>query len=156
MIRKLLIPLVLFACTFVNANAQSETVVAGGDASGSGGSVSYTVGLTNYESHSSSSGTVSEGLQHPIEILVLSTVEHPGIEVNASVYPNPTQDHLTITSNESDLTYSLSDSNGKLVREKKISGTETTFSTSVLAAGTYFLKITKDNSEIKSFKIIKK
>ena len=54
--------LILF-CTSACANAQSIPVAAGGNAIGSGGSVSYSVGEVVYATKKSGSGVVIEGIQ---------------------------------------------------------------------------------------------
>jgi len=75
-----------------------------------------------------------------------------------TVYPNPTADNLTLQIkdfNNVKLTYQLFDMNGKLLENKKIIGNETSIVMSNLVPANYFLKVTKGNKEVKTFKIIK-
>ena len=45
--------------------AQESVNATGGDASGSGGSVSYSVGQITYQTHTGINGSVAEGVQQP-------------------------------------------------------------------------------------------
>ena len=74
-------------------------------------------------------------------------------------YPNPTIDNLTLNvgNNElSNLNLQLFDLNGRLIENRKISNAIETIGMENLAAAVYFLKVTRSNKEIKTFKIIKK
>jgi len=51
--------------------AQTAIPAAGGNATGSGGTVSYSVGQLTYNTYQGSVGTVSEGVQQPYEILTI-------------------------------------------------------------------------------------
>ena len=62
----MILPGVLYFTSVISA--QSGTITSGGDAAGSGGSVSFSIGQLDYTSISSAEGTVSQGLQHPYEI----------------------------------------------------------------------------------------
>ncbi|MGI6479934.1 MAG: hypothetical protein ACOX0M_10915 [Salinivirgaceae bacterium] len=84
--------------------AQTSVNATGGDASGSGGSVSYSVGQVAYQTHTGTSGSVSEGVQQPFEISVVTGIEEAkGINLSVSAYPNPTTDYLTLEVEEFDL-----------------------------------------------------
>ncbi|MEE4177590.1 MAG: hypothetical protein V2I46_08780, partial [Bacteroides sp.] len=64
--------LCLLLCFGVHALFGQEAVVpAGGNATGSGGSVSYTAGQVFYLIHSGPSGSVSQGVQQPYEIFAV-------------------------------------------------------------------------------------
>ena len=64
---------------------------------------------------------------------------------------------LTITDIAlTDLSYVLLDIQGKVVSNAKINTIDTRVSLQGLSAGTYVLKVNKKNSELKTFKIIKK
>lgn len=140
--------------------AQEVLPAAGGKASGNGGSISYTIGQMAYTLDSGTSGSVSQGVQQPYEIMVVTGVdERLGIELTMKVYPNPTTDFLTLHHNNSDLSelaYQLCDMNGRLLESKILESSETTISMSRYAPSAYFLKVIQNNKEIKTFKIIKK
>ena len=75
----------------VSSQAQEAIPTAGGEATGSGGTVSYTVGQVNYQTASGTNGSISEGVQQPFEISVTSTNDISGVSLNVKAYPNPTQ-----------------------------------------------------------------
>lgn len=144
---------------FVGLHAQEVITTTGGNASGSGGSVSYTIGQIVYSSNTGSNGSVSQGVQQPFEISVISGLdEGEGINLTCSAYPNPTTDFLTLkvgVIKTENLAYQLYDIGGKLLVSNKVEGNETTICMSNLVQSVYFLKLTNNNKEIKTFKIIK-
>jgi hypothetical protein len=143
----------------INIHAQETVTSSGGNASGGGGSVSYTVGQVAYTSNKSSTGTVSQGVQQPYEILVVTGLEEAnGINLEFSVYPNPTTDFLKLKVENyilENLIYQLYDANGSLIQNGKIMGKETVIKTGDLTPAAYYLRISDNEKEIKTFKIIK-
>ena len=85
--------LLLFSLLGLFAMGQSAIVPLGGDAQGSTGSVSYTVGqvVTQTAANSNGSISVAEGVQQPYEIQTVGVNDYPMITLNAKVYPNPTE-----------------------------------------------------------------
>lgn len=141
------------------ANAQETTVASGGNASGSGGSVSFSVGHVVYTTNSSTAGTVAQGVQQPYEISVVTSIaEKTAQNLNLQAFPNPTSEVLLLQIPDFDsqnLMYQLTDVNGKLIESKKITGKTESINVLHLATATYFLKVIQNNSEVKTFKIIK-
>ena len=139
--------------------AQTSVNATDGDVSGSGGSVSYSVGQVVYTTHTGTSGSVAEGVQQPYEISVVTGLEEAqSINLSVTAYPNPTTDYLTLRIDEfeiSNLSFQLYDMNGKLLQNEKITGNQTSIVMSNLVVATYFVKIIQGNKEIKTFKIIK-
>ena len=139
--------------------AQTSVNATDGDVSGSGGSVSYSVGQVVYTTHTGTSGSVAEGVQQPYEISVVTGLEEAqSINLSVTAYPNPTTDYLTLRIDEfeiSNLSYQLYDMNGKLLQNEKIAGNQTSIVMSNLVPATYFVKVVQGNREIKTFKIIK-
>ena len=77
--------------------AQTSVNATGGNASGSGGSASYSVGQVVFTTNTGTSGSVVQGIQQPYEISVVTGIEQAkGINLELSVYPNPTTDYLTL------------------------------------------------------------
>ena len=151
--------LLLFGFAIVTAQAQQATTATGGIASGSGGIVTYSVGQVVYTTNTGSNGSVAQGVQQPYEISVVLGVENPKIRLTIQAYPNPTVDNLTLNvgNNElSNLNFQLIDLNGRLIENRIISNAIETIGMENLAAAVYFLKVTRSNKEIKTFKIIKK
>jgi len=144
-------------------NAQEAIPVTGGNASGSSGSVSYTIGQVAYITNNGTNGTVAQGVQQPFEISVITGIEQAkSINLNCSAYPNPTTDYLTLKVDNiepSTLNFQLYDINGKLLENKQITSIESIISMKNLVAATYILKVIQmkysSSQEVKTFKIIK-
>ena len=143
----------------IGTQAQEAVSAAGGNASGSGGTASYTIGQVVYTTISGASGTITQGVQQPYEILVNSGIEEAkGISLECIVYPNPTNDLIKLKIENyklENLSYQVYDINGQLLQNKKTEGSETIISMADLVPATYFLKVTDNTKEVKVFKIIK-
>ena len=151
----------LLACVFSlsTATAQESFNTTGGNALGSGGSASYSVGQVAYQTYTGTNGSVAEGVQQPFEISIVTAVEEAiGINLLISAYPNPANDYLTLEVKDydfSNLSYQLYDIQGKLLQNEKNTGNQTRIFMSNRLPATYFVKILEGNKEVKTFKIIK-
>jgi len=154
---------VIFFCIgFTGLYAQQTIPASGGEASGNGGFVSYSVGQLFYHVHTGTTGSVAEGVQQPWEISVVTGIqEATGINLVISAFPNPLTDYLTLRIEDYDfknLEFLLYDVNGKLLMGGKVTGSETTISMTSMVPAVYFLKVlqtTPSYQEVKTFKIIK-
>ena len=150
----------LLSAGLTGLQAQETISVSGGNAYGTGGSASYTLAQVTYTTNTTTGGSASQGVQQPYEIFVISGIEDAkDITLQCITYPNPTTNYLTLKIEGNAKTQcfaSLYDSAGKLLESKKVESTETSIGMSNLAPATYFLKVTQDNKEVKTFKIIKK
>lgn len=140
--------------------AQETIPATGGEASGSGGSVSYTVGQVFYTTNEGTGGnSVAQGVQQPYEISVVTGIpEAEDISLSVSAYPNPTTDYLTVKVENyktANLQYMVFDINGKLLQQVKCTGNETNINIQDYPAANYFVKVLDNKKEIKVFKIIK-
>jgi hypothetical protein len=139
--------------------AQESINAAGGNASGSGGSMSYSVGQIVYTTNTGTNGSAAQGVQQPYEIsAVIGIEEFNGTNLHVSIYPNPTTDYLTLSIGEfviSNLSYQLYDINGKLLQNEIITSHQTSIVISNLVSGNYFIKVLQGDKEVKTFKIIK-
>jgi hypothetical protein len=154
--------IILLGLGLTGLQAQESVNATGGDASGSGGSVSYSVGQVVYTTNIGANGSVAQGVQQPYEISVVTGIEEAkGINLSVTAYPNPTTDYLTLSIDASttlsiqSMSYQLYDMNGKLLQSEKITGNQTSIVMSNLVPATYFVKVTEGNKEVKTFKIIK-
>jgi hypothetical protein len=141
----------------LGVSAQEGTLSAGSEASGSGGSQSYSLGQVVYSSFQGSGGSVSQGLQQAYQITVSVGEDLEYISLEVLPYPNPTTDYLYLKV-ESELPprlrYQLFDAHGKLLG----SGDATSNSQiemQAFAKGVYFLNIQDKQQIVKSFQIIK-
>ena len=139
---------------------QSAIPATGGNASGTGGTVSYSIGQVTYHTFSDENKSVAQGVQQPYEISVVTATENTeGITLEYKIYPNPTGGKITLIVKPftlENLRYILYDFNGILLQEKKLECEETEISMENLSPAVYFLKTLKVNKEIKVFKIVKK
>jgi len=146
------------AVTGIQAQEIHEAIPAsGGNASGSGGTVSYSVGQVVYTTNTGTNGSVAQGIQQAYEISVITAVEEAK-DISLSAYPNPTTDYLTLEVNDfqrSSLRFQLYDMNGKLLQSEKITNHQTTIFMGDLATATYLVKVIRNKKEVKTFKIIK-
>ena len=81
---------------FLTGNAQQSVNASGGNGTGSGGSISYSVGQIDYVAITSAGGTVCQGVQQPFEIVVLGTSTFTNINLEMKAYPNPTIANLNL------------------------------------------------------------
>lgn len=142
----------------LTSHAQQATTASGGDATGGGGTVAYSVGQIVYTTYTGSNGSVAQGVQQPYEISIVLGLEDKEISLNLQAYPNPTSDYLILNVGKaelSELSFHLVDLNGKLIESKRIEGVSETINMQSLPSATYFLRIVNSNKEIKIFKIIK-
>jgi hypothetical protein len=136
--------------------AQETIPATGGNASGSGGTVSYSVGQVVYTTNTGTNGSVAQGVQQPFEISTTLGINETSINLEMNVYPNPTTNYLILNVVESKgLSYQLFDLQGKLIENKKVTANNTTITMEDLPNATYFLKVTKNSQAVKTFKIIK-
>lgn len=137
--------------------AQSNTVASGGDASGSGGTLSYTIGQIDYNNQTSASGNTNQGVQQPFEFYKITSGIDESSLVDVSLYPNPTNEYIILKINTSldNLNYNLYDMTGRIVSKGIISSNETKIDARDYVPGQYQLIINQKEIEIESFKIIK-
>jgi hypothetical protein len=158
--RKILSIFFLFGFCIAIVQGQQTIPATGGNASGSGGSVSYTVGQILSSSISGSNGSVVQGVQQPYEISVVTAVRNTeDIRLKCLVYPNPTEGSIKLVLESDDLEnlrFRLYDINGILLQDEKVKGSETKISLENFLSSVYFLKVLRNNSEVKVFKIVKK
>jgi len=161
-IRINLIVLLLFRFCLTGVQAQETIPIAGGDASGTGGSVSYTVGQLVFSTIKAMDGTVIQGVQHPYVIAVTKGSENAvkyGIE--CIVYPNPVKDRLIlrVESNELvsliNLSYRLYTIDGILIQMNRITDAESVIPMNNLAMSTYILQVFNNKNAFVEFTIIK-
>ena len=147
-----------------NLQAQEVVSTTGGNASGSGGSASYSIGQIVYTTETGTNGnSIAQGVQQPYEISIVTELpEAKDISLEISAYPNPTRDYLIVKIDASNslaiksLTYQIFDIGGKLLQSVQATNLETKIELSNLLPATYFVKVIEIQKEIKVFKIIKK
>jgi hypothetical protein len=137
-------------------HAQESINGSGGEATGTGGTASYSVGQIVYTTATGSNGSVAQGVQQPYEIQVVTGVNETSINLEMSVYPNPTTNYLTLlTESSKNLSFQLIDLQGKVIESKNVVNNSTNITLEGQPAATYFLNVTKNNQIVKTFKVIK-
>ncbi|MCZ8196416.1 MAG: T9SS type A sorting domain-containing protein [Flavobacterium sp.] len=159
LVSKLNLLLFLLSCFLIpNVHSQNAVVASGGDATGTGGKVSYSVGQIAYTYASGTNGSVNQGVQQPFEISTLGNDNFPNIVLEMSVYPNPTANNVTLKISDfstENLSYQLFDIAGKQILSEQVANSVTEINMDNLNSAIYFLIINNQNKIIKTFKIIK-
>ena len=142
-----------------SVSAQKSIHSSGGNANGSNGSVSYSVGQVVFHTQTGINGSVAQGVQQPYEISVVTETENGGnISLSVKVYPNPV-DNLLLLKVENDqwvaLSFQIYDMQGKVLKTEKIRTTEIQIDMSTYIPASYILKVFSEIKPIKEFKIIK-
>ncbi|MHA8109439.1 T9SS type A sorting domain-containing protein [Aquirufa sp. A-Brett2-W8] len=153
-----IVVLFLFVFGLITAKAQEAVIAAGGNASGSTGTVAYSVGQIVYTTNIGTNGLVVQGVQQPYIISVVLGVELHTIQLDFTVYPNPTNNFLTLNVGNAELStlnFQLYDLRGILIESRKILRNTETISMENLPSALYFLRVTNNNQDLKTFKIIK-
>jgi hypothetical protein len=150
--------LLFFLAVAISAYTQENTVSSGGEANGSGGSCSYSVGQIFYSVNTGNTGVTSQGVQQAYEIYPVGLSE---IEINMfSVYPNPTTDKIIIKKNDAKTqlySYILEDINGSILAKGSLQDIETQIDLSLFASTVYTIQlINAQNLSVINYKIIKK
>ncbi|MDY0104381.1 MAG: T9SS type A sorting domain-containing protein [Lentimicrobium sp.] len=152
--------ILLLGLGLTGLHAQESVNAIGGNASGSGGSASYSIGQVVYITRTGPNGSVVQGVQQPYEISIVTAIEETeNVTLSVSAYPNPTADYLTLSIDKfdiSNLSYQVYDLNGKLLQNKKIIGNQERIDMGHLVRANYFVKVIQNSRAIKTFKIIKK
>ena len=147
----------LFSFSMKAQTSHQVLSASGGDATGSGGSVAYSVGQIVYTTGTGTTGSVAQGVEQAYEIYSVG-IKETTLNISLSVFPNPTSDFLTLKVedyNNEALSYNLIDEQGKLILSEQITNQETQVAMSTLARGSYFINIVQTNKQIQTFKIIK-
>lgn len=151
---------IFILCSFVFSAfftfGQSATIPAGGDATGTNGSSSFSVGQVVYQMPSAVEGSTNQGVQQPYEIsIVVGDEEHALPSAGVATYPNPVQNQFVISIDpapEKPLKYRVVSSDGKVVSTGHITSTQTTIDSEKWTSGMYVLEIEHSR---KAFKILK-
>jgi hypothetical protein len=154
----LLFSVFLFGSSYVALNAQETVPASGSNASGTGGSVSYTIGQTDYTQYTTAGGSVALGVQIPYEITVITAVSPlPNLSLTCTAYPNPASAALNLkmgTTPSDQLYYILTDAEGKVLEKKRVTEIETSISLGQYPNALYLLSIYEFDKKIESFRIL--
>jgi len=154
-IQIIILQLCLYSCLY----AQEAIPATGGEASGAGGNVSYTVGQVLYNTYTGPSNSEAQGVQQPYEISIVVGIEVPqGIQLHCKVFPNPSTSYLQLEIENydmKDLQYQLFDITGKLLQRQAVRSSSTVIDMQQYATATYLLHVIDGGNTVQTFKIIK-
>jgi len=157
--KKLKTNILFFLFASLVLQAQEASVTAGGEAIGSGGTSSYSIGQIAYTTNIGSNGSLSEGVQQAYEISTTLGIEITEINLTLKAYPNPTINNLTLQIGNyinQNLSFQLFNLNGKKLKQGKVTNDLTVIGMNTMPTGAYLLSVLNKNSLIKTFRIIKK
>ena len=140
--------------------AQADIVPAGGTATGSGGSVTYTIGQTAVKQADGNGRYIIEGVQQPYEIQTVGVNNYPGITLDATVFPNPTRHAVRLRIANyaipaDGLTARLYDANGQMLRLFEVTSMESEIDLEQYPSAAYQLCVSDNKTLLKTFKIVK-
>lgn len=150
--------MLFFSSAVLTLNAQEIVTTSGLNASGAGGTISYSVGQVSVAQNTGTEGSVIEGVQQPYIIDPTVGSEIANINLKLATYPNPTSDEIIMTAEDLDLenfSYQLLSNEGKVLISKASIESTNNISLQSFPANIYLLNIYRDQIIIKSFRIIK-
>ncbi len=159
--RTSILPLfLLISFVFTGLHGQQAITSAGGEGSGTGGTLSYTAGQVRYITMEGSNGTLSEGVQQPFEILELTGTDlSSDLALDVLLFPNPAGEYIILKVEDStleELSYQLVNMGGQILESGSIKESEVQINMAQRASAPYLIKITYQSKEANVFKIIKK
>ena len=140
----------------VTTSAQEVVSTQGESYANSSGRIEITVGELMISTYETGTNSLTQGF-HQTK-LIISSIEDFSPSFDVAIYPNPAMYELTIQFTDIQYGYSISmlDVNGKLVKTEELTGPETTFDVSQLAAGAYMLLLKDEEGElIKTYQVHK-
>jgi hypothetical protein len=140
--------------TTLSVSAQEVVATQGDSYSNASGSIDFTIGEVVINTGTDGTNDLTQGFHQTNWNLV--GLENLAPNYEATIYPNPTEDVLNIkTTSFENVTYSLYDTQGKLVMQDVLSVEHTPIQVSHLAPGSYSLTLNNETQNLKTFKLIK-
>ena len=155
--RKILLLTMIMSSFYPGINAQELIATSGNYSETTIGSLSWSIGEPIIENAFNSEVILTQGFNQST-ITVTTINETAGLEMNISVYPNPTIDYLSIEANtdqQKEFQINLYDLSGKLILQKDFFTEKETINMQEFQSGIYILKICTNNTNIKTYKVIK-
>lgn len=168
-INLLLLVMLFFSLNCISQNTQGNTNnimgtlnASGNNASGSSGSVTYSIGQVFYTYIGASVYNVAQGVQQQestTSLTIPENIETPSAEI--LVYPNPATDYVNINMTGYEFenqqgSFKLYDYQGRLLKQNAINQAESQVDLNDLSSSIYILQVFVDNQVLKTFKIVKK
>ena len=143
--------IILFAMCISGGSiyGQESANASGGDATGSGGTVAYSIGQTVYTYDSGSNGNTNKGVQQPY-IISTAGIHEDVATISLITFPNPTSDYLVLEFtdySDEKMVYQLIDLSGKIIIQNSINSSATQIDLKNYSKGTYFIKVIRDSKK---------
>jgi hypothetical protein len=139
--------------------SQANVVGAGGNGSSPEGIMSFTIGQISANILDSPGHSITEGVQQPHELFVVSIFTDPDLGLSVEVFPNPTSTHLILRTLSREYNYttrfSISDVNGRVMTSQVFTSDETIIPMTKYTPGTYILTLFQGEMPVHQFKIMK-
>ena len=138
----------------LSVSAQEVVATQGDSYSNASANIDFTIGEVIIAAGTDGTNDLTQGF-HQTNWNFLG-VEDFAPNYEATIFPNPTEDVLNIrTSMFENVTYTLYDTQGKLVMQDILSAEQTPVQVSQLAPGIYSLTLNNETQNLKTFKLIK-
>jgi hypothetical protein len=139
-------------------SAQQSANTTGKNVSQNNTTISYSIGEVYYNTTTTLSSVITQGIQQPYEIYLISGIGNEKDVQLITAFPNPTSSTIKIVIQDikiDGLNYKLYDLLGKEILSGDITSNQTELDLNNLMPAVYFIKVFRYNSTIKYFKIIK-
>jgi hypothetical protein len=120
--------------------------------------LSTSIGQVFYSENVANNISEIQGVQHALRFETLSIDTATKENLSISIYPNPATTHFKLRFSKwtENLSYAVSDINGKRLNGGKILSNDAAMPVQNLASGIYLVSITSPEGLIKTIKLIKK
>lgn len=143
----------------ITVYGQQEISTSGADATGSGGTASYTVGQAIYTTIANTSKVITQGVQQPYLPSNTTSIQDASyIDYKTAIYPNPTSGDINLQIGMEDLhglRYELYSMQGIVLMRKSITSANEIVSMTHLRPAVYILKVTDNNNKVRTYRIVK-
>lgn len=140
-------------------NAQQAVVSNGGNATGEGGSVSYSTGQVAYQSFENNQITIHQGVQQAFEIFIITSLQEKDLAKDWNIYPNPSVGEIYLSHSElidtEEFRYQIIDSQGRIIKNGRLTANPFHIDMTPYGPGQYTIQVIIRNQIIRTFKIIK-
>ena len=129
---------------------------SGGNATSSLGSIAYSIGIINYTHIESSNNSVSQGVQHSVQLE--AKIDKESTVAHVVAYPNPTTDYVIVDiidfKNEP-TQYQIFSPSGSILKTGPITEGITKLTLEYLSDAIYFIRVSVLNKFEETLKIVK-
>lgn len=144
----------------LNLKGQTSMNTSGGDGTGNGGSVAFSIGQVFFQVVEDPQISFSEGVQQAFEISIIDGVEEEKpFSFAISAFPNPIMDVLHIELKDEfsgTVMFQVHDAIGNLIQEGEASSSKFTIQTTNWSGGAYYLHVyITDSLQSSTLKIVK-